>query len=363
MTARSRRSNGSVRKLTSGKYQARYKAPDDTYRSLGTFDTKKAADAAVAAVLTDVSRGAWTDDRAGLVPFDEYVERVIPLLEWAPRTMETNRSIIRRHLSPTFGHVHVRDITRHMVGAWHASMQPTTGPVALRNAYFVLSRIMKEAIQDDLIKANPCQLVKAGRDASKARPDFTVKEFTLVVEQLPEALQPVLWLAFGAHLRLGEIVALRRGDLDLESGVLRVERQIQNVGGRAVTMKTKTGNSRRVALLPMVVDKMTEYLQEHPRLPYASMFDSPRGGELKRNYLSAQWTKARDAAGLPEFHLHDVRHVSLSLVAQNASMREVMARGGHRTTAAALRYQHALEQRDSTVAAAAGLAFQRAMEA
>jgi integrase len=363
VTTRARRSNGSVRKRTSGKYQARFKAPDESYRSLGTFDSKRAADAALAAVLTGLARGAWTDDRAGMVPFDEYVEKVIPLLERAPRTMETNRSIIRRHLSLTFGHLHVKDITRHMVGAWHVSMKDKTGPVVVRNAYFVLSRIMKEALQDDLIKANPCQLQKAGRDASKARSDFTARDFMLVVEQLPEALRPVVWLAFGGHLRLGEIVALRRSDLDLESGVLRVETQIQNIGGRATVVKTKTGDSRRVALLPMVVDVMAEYLAAKPRLPYAAMFDGPRGGELKRNYLIDQWTKAGPAAGLPGFHLHDIRHVSLSLVAQNASMREVMARGGHRTTAAALRYQHALEQRDSTVAAAAGLAFQRALKA
>ena len=68
------------------------------------------------------------------------------------------------------------------------------------------------------------------------------------------------------------------------------------------------------------------------------------------------------AAGHPQFHVHDVRHAGLTLAAQaGATTRELMARAGHRTTAAAMTYQHVAEERNALVAdrmdALAGAAF------
>jgi len=63
------------------------------------------------------------------------------------------------------------------------------------------------------------------------------------------------------------------------------------------------------------------------------------------------------AVGRPELHFHDLRHSGLTWAAAvGASVRELMARGGHATPAMALRYQHAVEDRDRAVAEAmAGL--------
>jgi integrase len=52
---------------------------------------------------------------------------------------------------------------------------------------------------------------------------------------------------------------------------------------------------------------------------------------------------------------HDLRHFSLTMAAvAGASTKELMRRGGHSTPAAALRYQHATENRDKVIADAMG---------
>jgi integrase len=57
-------------------------------------------------------------------------------------------------------------------------------------------------------------------------------------------------------------------------------------------------------------------------------------------------------AGLPDAHFHDLRHAGLTLSAQaGATLAEVMRRAGHSSAAAAMRYQHAADQRDTEIAA------------
>lgn len=58
-------------------------------------------------------------------------------------------------------------------------------------------------------------------------------------------------------------------------------------------------------------------------------------------------------AGLPDAHFHDPRHAGLTLSAQTgATLAEVMRRAGHSSTAAAMGYQHAADQRDAAIAPA-----------
>ena len=69
MTARHhRRASGAVRKLPSGRWQARYTGPDGAMRTLGTFPTKAAADHELAHEVSRMARGTWRDPRLGDQP-------------------------------------------------------------------------------------------------------------------------------------------------------------------------------------------------------------------------------------------------------------------------------------------------------
>lgn len=68
MTARRsshRRASGSIRRLSSGSWQARYTGPDGAMRTLGTFATKVEADQALAHEVSRMARGLWHDPRLG----------------------------------------------------------------------------------------------------------------------------------------------------------------------------------------------------------------------------------------------------------------------------------------------------------
>jgi integrase len=88
------------------------------------------------------------------------------------------------------------------------------------------------------------------------------------------------------------------------------------------------------------------------------VFVGPKGGRLRRSNFREIWIIARDGAGLPGLHLHDLRHTGNTMAAATgASLRELMERMGHSSPRAALIYQHATRERDETIAAAMGEVF------
>ena len=76
---------------------------------------------------------------------------------------------------------------------------------------------------------------------------------------------------------------------------------------------------------------------------------------LRPKTLSAAFRAARERCGLGDspFRFHDLRHFALTTVAtMGATTKEVMRRAGHSSPSAALRYQHASDDRDRDIASA-----------
>jgi len=358
---------GSTRKLPSGRWQARY--PDEAGRPMTaprTFDTKRAAEDHIAEVRSDRYRGSYIDPRDGARPFGAYavawIEGGGSRGKLAPRTAELYSDILARQLT-RFDAMPLNTITGPTVRTWYADTRRSlaavagkrggTGETRLRQAYALLRAIMATAAADRLISENPCRIVGAGVAQSPERPHLEPATFARIVAQHPERFRPMLVLAFGAHLRVGELIALERRDLDLDSGTLVVERQTVTVGGREATTATKTGDARTVALPASVVSIMREHLDaQPPSFGKAPLFARADGLPVSRSQLQWQWRKATTALGLQEVHLHDIRHSGLTAAAvAGATLREIMHRAGHRTAKAALIYQHVGAERGQVIAA------------
>jgi integrase len=85
----------------------------------------------------------------------------------------------------------------------------------------------------------------------------------------------------------------------------------------------------------------------------ALLFPAAHGGHMAPSSLHAVYKPAREAAGRPDLRFHDLRHTGAVLAAATgATLAELMARLGHSTAGAALRYQHAAAERDKVIAAA-----------
>jgi integrase len=189
----------------------------------------------------------------------------------------------------------------------------------------------------------------------KIRP-ATLDELVKLVDAMPDRYQAMVLLASWCALRFGELTELRRRDVDLDDGVIRVRRGVvrTKTGFTVTTPKSKAGE-RDVDIPPHLLPALREHLVEHVRPdPDALLFAAADGREhLAPASLYRSWYKARDAAGRPDLRFHDLRHTGAVLAAATgATLAELMERLGHSTPGAALRYQHVAAGRGRQIAEA-----------
>lgn len=363
-----KRGFGSVDQLPSGRWRARYTGPDGrTYAARTvegrplTFTTKGDAEAFLALRHSEVLRGAWLPPaapRAAPVTFREYAAAWLADRDLEARTREHYGQLLRDHLLPTFGAVPVAEITPASVRTWHARLAERTGPTARAHSYGLLRTIMATALADEVIVASPCRVRGAGqvKRARTIRP-ASLPELEALVKAIPARYQLMCLLAAWCALRFGELAELRRSDVDLKAGVLRVSRGVVRTreSGRLVKGPKSEAGKRTVAIPPHLIPAVRDHLAEHVTGRDGLLFPAAGdpGKHLSHSTLNKVFLTARAEAGRPDLAFHDLRHTGAVLAAATgATLAELMARLGHSTPAAAMRYQHAAADRDKAIAEA-----------
>lgn len=332
-----KRDEGAIDQLPSGRYRVRYRV-DGKRRGLGTFRDEETAKKALRRVQVEIDDGTWWDETKGEVLFDTFADEYMQYrkAELSPGTFRNYESLLKKHLRPAFGQRQVGSISVRDVDLWWATM--ADHPVTRRNGYFLLSNMFRLALSWEHTKQTPCVRPKAGKDVATPRPTFAVSDFRAVLNLMPENMQLPVLVLYNGSLRLGELCGLRRSDFDSTTGMLRVERQRSAVTGQIA--KTKTGQRKDVPLFGEARVRLTEYIKDHPALPLAGLWQ-PLGG-LTAQRLRRAWISACEGAQIENFHLHDLRHISLTEWARlpDVNLKDIQARGGHASINAALRYQH-----------------------
>lgn len=294
-------------------------------------------DATISITVSTFAR-QWLEGRADLA------DRTVELYDW----------LLRRHIEPAFGLMELDAVAPTAVRAWYGS-EAKKHPTTAAKAYRLLSSIFRTALDDELIGRNPCQIRGAAAERAPERPIATMDEVDELAKAMPERLRIAVYLAAWCQLRRGEVRGLRRQDVDLTVGTVSIrETRTTAMSGRTVIKPPKTRAGRRVVAIPPNVTGLLAYHLDH--------FVDHEANSLIVNAtdrkLGAAWRKARSATGRPDLRFHDLRHSGLTWAAETgASLAELMRRAGHASQAAAIRYQHATDQRDRVLAdAMAGLA-------
>jgi len=354
---RRQRDSGTLRQLPSGRWQPAVLEVGNTYTSLGTFRTRAEAEKTLAAAVADRHRGNWIDPRDGRVTFEAYSQRWLhERTTLRPRTRELYEGLLRLHIVPFFALRELGSITPPMVRQWHAEMSRADrpGPVTVAKCYRLLRTIFNTAAADDLIAKNPCVLKGAGVERSPERPVATIADVDRLVSIAPPHLKALILMATYTGLRLGELSALTRQNLDFESLVVTVVASASDLrdGTRIVGEPKSAAGRRRVAIPDAISGAVREHLDTYAEPgPEGLVFVGPKGGPLRRGNFSGVWRSIVCQAGLEHLHFHDLRHTGNTLAAMTgASTKELMTRMGHSSTRAALGYQHATEERERLIA-------------
>jgi len=361
-----RRSFGAIRRLPSKRYQASYAGPD-LQRHTAPITFTSAADAET--WLVDERRliesGAWKPPsrRAPAVPEPEpeplTLERFAKLwlddLELRPATRRDYDSLLKNHVNPTLGAVLVDDVTKATVRAWWNSLDASK-PRARSKAFQLLHNIMAGAVELEVIDTNPVALPRRTKirtkRAKKIEP-LTVSQLNRLANAMPPRLRMAVLLGCWCALRYGELSELRRSDVDLSAGTLRISRGVVKVKGAYLVGDTKTDAGLRTVHIPLALAEDLElHLSRHVGSdPDGLIFPAPNGGHLHSSSFARAFHKAAVVAGRPDATPHTLRHTGASLATSaGATTADVMARLGHSTPAMAMHYQHSLDGADERVA-------------
>ena len=351
-----RRRFGYVRKLPSGRFQASFIGPSGVRQTApGTFRTKTDADRWLSAVEADILRGAWLNEDLGREPFGNYARRWLrdhPRI--GPRYRETCERNLRLHLVPLHD-VPLRALTPAVVREWYSSaLRGSGGRISIQQAYRFLRAVMNTAVRDGAIVKNPCQIAGAGSDRAKERPVASPAEVVALVEAITPRYRAAVLLAAWCGLRRGEVLGLRRDDVDLVAGCVIVRRnRVELLSTRTsfdAEPKTDAGK-RTVALPPHVLPVLAEHMASWagPDRVFVGRDGRPMRGDAMRQAFD----RARRKAGMPGFRFHDLRHTGQTLAAATgATVKDLMRRLGHASPAASYRYLHAVDGRDAEIASA-----------
>lgn len=350
---------GSIRKLPSGRYQVRYFHLGRRITADHTFPTKADARAFLAGVETDLKRGNYVDPSAGRITFGEYAGWWIEERPLRPRTRETYDSQLKRLLS-AFGTAQLSTISPADVRTWHGRLsQSELHPNTVAKIYRLLRTILGTAVDDGVLPSNPARIRGASKERAVERPLLTWDHVVALAGAIEPRFNALVWTAAASGLRFGELSGLEVRHLDVDRSELRVNQTLSFKKGSGPTLgPPKTDSAHRTVVVPgQITHRLCEHIDTFTtrRKPTDLVFTSIKGSPLLNRTFAPYWRATVAANGMVDIRFHDLRHLAGTEAATaGASLREVMARMGHASSSASLRYLKASEIRDRNIADAIG---------
>ena len=271
-----------------------------------------------------------------------------------PRTAQRYRELLERHVVPVVGSVKMAKIRpAHVQQVVDQATASGLAPRTVAAVYRTLHSALAQAVRWQLLAVNASTAVRPPRTE---RPELHSPDVAKVTRVLDAArgtrLYVPLALAASTGLRRGELLALRRRDVDLEAGSLRVVASLQRVDADLVFLPPKTDRARRtVGLPPAAVTLLRRHRkgQAERRLLLGQawadldlVIERGDGEPLPPDSLSRDWYRLVRRVGLPGLRLHDLRHAyATALLTAGVHPKVASEALGHSSVAFTMdTYQH-----------------------
>ncbi len=249
--------------------------------------------------------------------------------------------------------------------------EPVEGKISLADKtisehHRLISVILQTAVQWQVIPANPCDRVKPPKVERKEAVSLDEKqaaELIACLQSEPLKYRTAVMLTLYTGMRRGEICGLNWSDIDLDNGLVSVNKSVlysSDMGMYEDTPKTKSSN--RIINIP---SDMVHLLKQHrveqlkQRLALDDqwqnsdkVFPAENGSIINPDTLSAWFRKFVRRHNLPDVHLHSLRHTAATLlITGGVDIATVSKRLGHADKTTTLNiYTHAVKSADKAAA-------------
>jgi integrase len=328
-----------------GKAWTKRTKPPEGYLTRGMAETRVSAMLAGDDPLVNIapSRVNFGHAVAEWLVYVEHEKRI------RPSTLRDYSNTAHHHLVPRFGAATpVDSITRQQIEQFRSDLLRAgdLAPRTVQKVLVLLRGVLDQARRRGWIEHNPAADVRSVR--TKRSGDFRVLdpgEVALLGSHAANAQDAALFtVAAFTGLRLGELLALRWGDVDFSKRIVHVRRSY--VLGREDTPK-----SHKVRSVPLIdqaavaLDGLS--LRERFTGDDDRVFANDIGDVLGQDLLRRRFHAALKAAGIKPLRLHDLRHSFGTLAVQAFPLSDVQAFMGHANIATTMLYVHHTPQHDA----------------
>lgn len=305
----------------------------------------------------------------------------------SPLTIERDE-IETDRIEEHFGTVTLKGMSVGLINTTYAKLRSDSqySQSQLHKLHAKLSQILKQAVREEIIDKNPCDLVSIKRPKARERRSLSVEQAIQLAEDLRAEDQRgyivAIWLALATGIRRGEALGLTWRYVDFERKQIYIAQQLAN------DKKLREPKSEKSNRWVGIDDETVEYLQSWKTKQAAELeavgmkqgadtpvvtnelgvFADPNnfsrwrrdyfvthelGNYTKTStYTDAQGHKHTRSTAYDGFNFHELRHTQATLlIGSGADIKTVQHRLGHSSASLTMNiYAHAIAANDRTAA-------------
>lgn len=276
-------------------------------------------------------------------------------------TVERYRSLLRSNIEPHVGTVKVGQLRSNKINELYAKLYAAElSPTTVAHVHGLLTATFRWARRAGRMDSDPMLGVeppKRARSTAKAMRADDARDFFAWLPQSAWARwHPLFLFALATGMRRGEILALRKENLDIERGVAIVAESLAEAKGLVYRKLTKTEHIREVPLSDLALEALRmmelvttadaqaagEAYEDHDLV-----FPDPLGRFVRPMAFTDAFRQAASSIEFTSYTLHTLRHTAATwLLTGGADVRTTSSILGHSDAATTLRvYSHVVSER------------------
>lgn len=317
-------------------------------RNLGTFTTKREAEAAERAALSARDRG--TEIAAGTATvaqiFEGYLAQARSRI--GTKTHERYRELTDKNVLPKLGAIqaarlrptHLSALYAELLESGRANGKGGLSPRTVGHVHTLIHGALGWALRMELVSRNIADVVTAPKAVRREAKALTVEEAQQLIDGTRETRVGALFtFALATGLRRGELVALRWDAIDEKTGTVAIRGSASYALGEVTEKEPKTGRGRTIALSPLAIEALRtqKARQAQERLAAGALyvvrgyvFADELGERLHPRAVTSAFRRAAKRLKISTTSFHSLRHTCASwMIGAGVDVRTAASVLGH----------------------------------
>lgn len=255
------------------------------------------------------------------MPFKDFVELYFEDMghRLKQSTIQSKKCIVNLKITPFFSNMPLSQIQPADIRKWQNELMTyekngsNYSDTYLRAINNQLTSIFNYATRYYNLKDNPCRKAGTiGKSKAEEMEFWTKQEFDTFISGISN--KPMSYTAYMllyyTGIRIGELMALTKQDIDLKNQTITVNKSYQRLNGKDIITSPKTPKSNRIITIPPF---LCDILRNHILSIY-DLQDNQRLFPFSKQFLRHEMKRGCKKTGVKQIRLHDLRHSHASLL-------------------------------------------------